>query len=70
MKLPWMCPACGTVHTHPVSGCRHCNREIPEEEPDPIFRVGEPEDTEHPDHRGNHGTPPKPKPPAGEGEGC
>jgi len=32
-----MCPACGTVHTHPSAGCRHCGREIPDEEADPIF---------------------------------
>jgi len=70
LKLPWMCPACGTVHTHPVSGCRHCNRAIPEEEPDPIFRAGEAEDTERPDHRGNHETAPRPKLPAKSGTGC
>jgi hypothetical protein len=33
--FPWKCPACGTVHTHPVNGCRHCNRAV--EESDPIF---------------------------------
>jgi hypothetical protein len=60
MKLPWMCPACGTVHTHPSAGCRHCGREIPEEETDPIFRVGEPGDTERSDHGGDHETAPKP----------
>jgi biotin synthase-related radical SAM superfamily protein len=38
MKLPWKCPACGTVHVHPTDGCRHCNR--PTEEPDPIFSLG------------------------------
>jgi hypothetical protein len=68
LKLPWMCPACGTVHTHPSAGCRHCGREIPVEEPDPIFQVGEPEDVERTDHRSDHEK--APKPPAGEGEGC
>ena len=68
MKLPWMCPACGRVHTHPVSGCRHCNRAVPEEESDPTFRVGELEGTERPDHRGDNEA--APKPPAGEEEGC
>ena len=56
MKLPWMCPACGTVHTHPSAGCRHCGREIPEEETDSIFRVGEKEDTGRPDRRGGDET--------------
>ena len=68
MKLPWMCPACGTVHTHPVSGCRHCGREIPEEETDPIFRVGESGDTERSDHGGDNETAPKPEPPARRGK--
>jgi hypothetical protein len=68
MKLPWMCPACGTVHTHPASGCRHCNREIPEEETDPIFRVGEAEDTDHSDHRSDHKR--VPKPPANQHDGA
>ena len=35
--FPWKCPACGAVHTHPVNGCRYCNRAV--EEPDPIFSV-------------------------------
>jgi hypothetical protein len=64
MKLPWMCPACATVHTHPSAGCRQCGREIPDEEPDPIFRIGESQVTERSDHRGDHETAPKPKPPA------
>jgi 3'-phosphoadenosine 5'-phosphosulfate sulfotransferase (PAPS reductase)/FAD synthetase len=70
MKLPWMCPACGTVHTHPSVGCRHCGREIPDGEPDPIFRTGESEDTKRSDHRVDQETSPKPKLQARTGKGC
>lgn len=61
MNLQWMCPACGTVHTHPSAGCRHCGREISEEAPDPIFRIGETEDTRQPRHRRDHKKAPKPQ---------
>ena len=40
--FPWKCPACGTVPTHPVNGCRHCNHTV--EEPDPIFNM-QPDET-------------------------
>jgi hypothetical protein len=65
MKLPWMCPACATVHTHPSAGCRHCGREIPDEEPDPISRIGESEVTERSDRRGTTKQRPSQSHPAG-----
>ena len=40
MKLPWKCPACGTVHTHPTAGCRHCGRAVTEEQADTDSRLG------------------------------
>jgi len=46
----------------PISRVQALRREILEEEPDPIFRVGESEDTERWDHRGAQQTSPKPKP--------
>jgi hypothetical protein len=68
MRLPWICPDCGTVHTHPSAGCRHCGREMPEEEAGPIFRLGESEDAERPHQRGGQKASPKPKPRAGSGK--
>ena len=40
MKLPWKCPACGTVHTHPTAGCRHCGREVTDEQTGTDSRLG------------------------------
>ena len=40
MKLPWKCPACGTVHTHPTAGCRHCGRKVTEEQADTGSHLG------------------------------
>jgi uncharacterized membrane protein YvbJ len=40
MKLPWKCPACGTVHTHPTAGCRHCGREVTDKQGDTDSRLG------------------------------
>jgi hypothetical protein len=58
MNLPWKCPVCGTIHTHPVTGCDLCSRAVLDEESDPIFRLDEPEDTGRPDHRRNPETAP------------
>jgi uncharacterized OB-fold protein len=30
--MEWKCPACGTIHTHPTAGCRHCGREVTDEQ--------------------------------------
>jgi uncharacterized membrane protein YvbJ len=49
MKLPWKCPACGTVHTHPTAGCRHCGREVTEELAGTDSRSGEKDKEERSD---------------------
>ena len=62
MKLPWKCPACGTVHTHPTAGCRHCGREVTEEPASMDSRAGGQDKEELSDHTRADDISCKPKP--------
>ena len=68
MKLPWKCPACGTVHTHPTAGCRHCGRAVTEEQAGTDSRVGRQDKEEGTDHTRADGISCKSNPAGGRGD--